>query len=197
MGYLNSLPGFCIRGENYDALVSLCNFYRAAKRTKGEARPTSMKTVHPWYGVDLIEIDAVREAVRRTFTDTILNPPAEAEVVGFKEIRVGADWIPDLDAFLADLVEIFGDVRFLFNHRDIGITARSSWWRNTGHSYSTIRGMDRRLRENSFSAMPNVFHVEYEKFIADPDHARRLAKFLEVPFDVEAYRGVLDRRHSY
>jgi hypothetical protein len=197
MGYLNSLPGICIRGENYDALVHLCNFYRAAKRTKGEARPTSMKTVHPWYGVDSIEIDAVRDAVRKTFTETILNPPDDARVIGFKEIRVGAEWIPDLDAFLADLVEIFGDVCFLFNHRDIGATARSSWWTNTNHSYSTIRGMDRRLRENSFTSAPNAFHVEYEELIAGPEHARKLAEFLGVPFDPEAYRVVMARRHSY
>lgn len=197
LGYLNTLPGFCIRGENYNALFHLCNFYRSIKRTTGEVGKKSMQPVHPWYGVDLIEIEAVREAARRTFTETVLNPPADAKVVGFKEIRIDWNWITDFDTFLEDVVEIFGDVKIIFNHRDLEDTSRSRWWKDTAHSYATIRGMDQRLRENRFAAMPNVFHVEYEELIAGPDHARKLAEFLDVPFDAPAYNQVMATPHSY
>ncbi len=197
MGYLNSLPGFCIRGENYNALAHLCSFYHAARETKGQVAKKSMLPVHPWYGADLIQPEEVRHAIRRTFVDTVLKPPADAKVVGCKEIRINWNEIKDLDAFLADVVEIFGDVKIIFNHRDILSTSKSSWWKDTAHSYATIRGMDQRLRENRFAAAPNAFHVEYEELVAGVEHARKLTEFLGVPFDPAAYEKVMATRHSY
>lgn len=197
MGYLNSLPGFCIRGENYNALAHLCNFYRAARGTTGQVAKKSMLPVHPWYGADLIKAGEVRDAIRKMFVDTILNPPADAKIVGCKEIRINWNEIPDLDAFLADVVEIFGDVKIIFNHRDVLATSKSSWWRDTAHSYATIRGMDQRLRNNRFASAKNAFHVEYEELIKGPEHARKLTEFLGVPFDAKTYEKVMATRHSY
>lgn len=197
MGYLNSLPGFCIRGENYNALAHLCSFYRSAKDTKGQVAKKSMLPVHPWYGADLIKPDEVRDTLRKTFVETILKPPADAKVVGCKEIRINWNEIKDLDGFLAEVTEIFGDVKIIFNHRDILATSQSSWWKDTAHSYATIRGMDQRLRDNRFASGENAFHVEYDELVKGPDHARQLTEFLGVPFDPEAYKKVMETRHSY
>lgn len=197
MGYLNSLPGFCIRGENYNALSHLSEFYRSVKMTTGQVAKKSMQPVHPWYGADLIRIDEVKKAVRDMFVDTVLRPPADATVVGCKEIRIGWNEIADIDVFLSEVIEIFEDVKIIFNHRDILATSKSSWWKDTAHSYATIRAMDQRLRENKFADAPNVFHVEYEELIKGPEHARKLNGFLGVPFDRAAYEKVLATRHSY
>lgn len=197
MGYLNSLPGFCIRGENYNALAHLCSFYHSAKETTGQIAKKSMLPVHPWYGADLIKAEEVREAIRRSFVETILKPPLDAKVVGCKEIRINWNEVPDLDTFLTEVVEIFGDVKFIFNHRDIGATSNSSWWKDTAHSYATIRGMDERLRGNRFANADNAFHVEYEELVKGPEHARELTEFLGVPFDSAAYEKVMATRHSY
>lgn len=197
MGYLNSLPGFCIRGENYNALAHLCSFYRSAKETKGQIAKKSMLPVHPWYGADLIKPELVKDSIRRTFVDTILNPPEDAKFIGCKEIRINWNEIKDIDVLLEDIIEIFEDVKIIFNHRDILATSKSSWWKDTAHSYATIRGMDQRLRENRFASAENVFHVEYEELTKGPDHARKLTEFLGVRFDPESYRKVMETRHSY
>ncbi|MDG4675988.1 sulfotransferase [Shinella sp. 838] len=197
MGYLNSLPGFCIRGENYNALAHLCNFYRSAKETKGQVAKKSMLAVHPWYGADLIKPDEMRSTLRKIFVESILNPPADTKVVGCKEIRINWNEIKDFDAFLSDVTEVFGDVKIIFNHRDILATSKSSWWKDTAHSYATIRSMDQRLRDNAFAASPNAFHVEYEELVKGPEHARKLTEFLGVPFDPETYKKVMETRHSY
>lgn len=197
MGYLNSLPGFCIRGENYNALSHLTDFYRAAKKTTGQVGKKSMQPVHPWYGADLIKISEVKEAVRDTFVNTILKPPSDATVIGCKEIRVNWNEIADIDVFLTEVMEIFDDAKIIFNHRDILATSKSSWWKDTAHSYATIRAMDQRLRENMYAKAPNVFHVEYEELIKAPEHARKLTEFLGVPFDRPSYEKVLATRHSY
>lgn len=197
MGYLNSLPGFCIRGENHNALAHLCGFYRAAKETTGKVAKKSMLPVHPWYGADLIKPDEVSDTLRKAFVETILKPPADATVIGCKEIRINWNEIEDFDAFLTDVLEIFEGAKIIFNHRDILATSKSSWWKDTAHSYATIRSMDQRLRDNRFTNAPNIFHVEYEELIKGPEYARKLAEFLGVPFDGSVYKKVMETRHSY
>jgi len=197
MGYLNSLPGVCVRGENHNALFHLCSFYQAAKATRGQIGKKSMLPIHPWYGADLVDLEEVRSQIRKIFTQTILNPPAEATLIGCKEIRIDWGQVPDLDIFLENVAEIFEGVKIIFNHRDIEATSQSKWWKDTAHSFATIRGMDQRLRNNSFAAKPNTFHVEYEELIKGPDHARELTEFLGVPFDPRAYKEVMATRHSY
>ena len=197
MGYLNSLPGFCIRGENHNALAHLCSFYRSTKETTGQVAKKSMLPVHPWYGADLIKPDEVRSTIRRMFVETILKPPEGTKTTGCKEIRINWNEIKDFDLFLEDVLEIFEGAKMIFNHRDILATSKSSWWKDTAHSYATIRGMDQRLRNNRFTTAPNIFHVEYEELTKGPDHARKLTEFLGVPFDEEVYKKVMATRHSY
>ena len=62
-GYLNALPGYCIRGENYMAVAHLCAFYRAIKASKGHTAKKSGLTVHPWYGIDDIDLTGLRHIV--------------------------------------------------------------------------------------------------------------------------------------
>ncbi len=197
MGFLNRLPGFCIRGENYMALAHLYRFHRAAENMTRQRAKTSDQPTHPWYGVDLIDASELRRKLRILFTDSILQPGPDSRVLGFKEIRIQRKDIPDLDDFLAWLEETFVDVKFIFNHRRISDTAKSKWWRDTPHSHAIIHGMDRRLRESRFAAARNVFHVQYEDFVSDPSHAADLAKFVGAQFDEDAYRQVLATSHSY
>jgi hypothetical protein len=198
MGYLNSLPGFCIRGENYNALTHLCAAYRSARQTRGQIAKKSMQAVHPWYGADLVDLDRMRQSIRDTFVDTFINPPAGTRVVGCKEIRINRNDLEDFDAFLEDLQDVFGeDVKIVFNHRDIAATSQSGWWKETAHAYATIRAMDQRLRSSRFAGAKNVFHVEYEELIKGPEHARALTAFLGMKFDAGTYDSVMATRHSY
>lgn len=196
-GYLNSLPGLCIRGENYMALANLIEFYASVIHATKQRSKRSNSVTHPWYGVDSIDEDEVREGVRNLFTNTVLKPELNSHTIGFKEIRIQHRDISDFDCLLERIVEVFCDVKFLFNHRDIEQTAKSKWWKETAHSHSIIRSMDNRLRKSKYSASANVFHVQYEQFISNPQHVRELTNFLDCDFDEEAYRNVLETRHSY
>jgi len=196
-GYLNALPGCCVRGENYMALSHLCAFYRSLKLAKGHMAKKSGQPTHPWYGVDEIDLTSALRKVRDLFVDEVLRPPAEASVVGFKEIRINASDIPDFDGFLDDLVEIFEDVKFVFNHRRIADVAKSKWWGQTLQSHARIRSMDMRLERSKYVGSDRVFQVYYERFIGEPDHARDLAQFLGMAFSEKSYRNVLSVQHSY
>ena len=196
-GYLNRLPGFCIRGENHMALADLCGFYNSIEQSLEQRSKKSGSPTHPWYGVDLIELEEVRTSVRDLFTQTVLKPEADHHTLGCKEIRIQQRDLPDFDGFLDQLMTIFQDVKFLFNHRKIEDTAQSMWWRDTAHSAATIRAMDDRLRYSRHAGASNVFHVQYEDLIKDTDHAQALTRFLGTDFNEDIYREVLATRHSY
>ncbi len=196
LGYLNSLPGYCIRGENYMALGHLCQFYRAVKDTTGQVAKKTHLPTHPWFGAEKIDLEKVKAGIRELFVSTVLNP-GDATSVGCKEIRIRRNEIEDFDAFISDVLEIFGDVKIIFNHRNIADTSKSKWWKETAHSYSIIKSMDDRMRTGSFANSPQVFHVEYEKLVSDPEHAADLTHFLGAPFDEATYRQVLATQHSY
>lgn len=196
-GYLNSLPGCCVRGENYMALAGLIDFYRSVQKSLDQRAKTSNSPVHPWYGVDEIDLNEVRRGARDLFTRTVLNPGADDDLIGCKEIRIQPRDLPDFDGFLDSLLEIFCEVKFVFNHRRLADTAKSKWWRDTAHSHAMLRAMDDRLRFSRHAGSERVFHVQYEDLIGDPRHAEALTQFLNKPFDMRRYREVLDTRHSY
>lgn len=196
LGYLNSLPGYCVRGENYMALGHLCQFYRSVKNTTGQIAKKTHLPTHPWFGAEKIDLDKVRSGIRDLFVDTVLNP-GSATTVGCKEIRIRRNEIEDFDGFISDVFEIFGDVKIIFNHRNVADTAKSKWWKGMAHSYPLIKSMDDRMRLSAFANSPGVFHLEYEKFVSDPKHAEELTHFLGAPFDAGVYREVLATRHSY
>lgn len=196
-GYLNAMPGVCIRGENYMAIAHLCAFYRSIKAAKGHTAKKSGMTVHPWYGIDDIDLEGLRERIRDMFVTNVLCPPEGTRVVGFKEIRINFNEVPDFDGLLDDIVEIFGDVKFVFNHRRVSDVARSKWWEHTLQSHARVRSMDMRLERSRYSQTGKVFHVHYERFISDPSHARALSEFVGVAFDKRIYEQILAVKHSY
>ncbi|WP_162009476.1 sulfotransferase [Labrenzia sp. CE80] len=196
-GLLNALPGCCIRGENYMALAHLNAFYGSLKKSKAHMAKKSGQPTHPWYGVDDIDLASARQKVRDLFVDEVLRPPQDAFVVGFKEIRINVTDIPDLDGFLDDLVEIFEDVKFVFNHRRITDVAKSKWWGQTLQSHARIHSMDMRLERSRHVGTDRVFQVYYERLVAEPQHAKELADFLGLAFSERTYRKVMSVRHSY
>lgn len=196
-GYMNALPGGCIRGENYMALAHLCAFYKSLKLSKGHITKKSGQPTHPWYGIEEIDLESARRSVRDLFINEVLRPPPSAHIIGFKEIRINGTDIPDFDGFLDDLVEIFENVKFVFNHRRIADVAKSKWWGETLQSHAIIRSMDVRLERSKYARTDRVFQVYYERFIAEPDHAKALTEFLGLKFDEKIYRDTMAVQHSY
>jgi len=198
MGYLNKLPGVCIRGENKGALIPLWRHYRdvqgiADARGRG---PAELPT-HPWYGMNALDVAAVRRDLAAYITRHFCLPPEGAHIVGFKEIRYTPEWIDDLDDFLAFLFELFGGARLVFHVRSPVEAARSGWWAKVPGAEYRLAAVRERFAASRFANDPRVIHTEYERFIADPGEAVRLAEFLGVPPQVDAWVSALAERHSY
>src|SRR5690606_25612278 len=72
MGLLNSIPGYCIRGENNNALHSLFGFNLRIAEARRSSLKNSERPGHPWFGLNLIDPDALQRAQRDLVVNQVL-----------------------------------------------------------------------------------------------------------------------------
>ncbi len=206
---LNSIPGYCIRGENANALYHIVKLIDAFQREqnlqmrkdqlagKGRFVPELGQPSDPWYGAELIDIDGTARRLLNVFCREILQIPPETRVAGFKEIR----YLQDLN-FMPRQLEImqqfFPKARILFLTRDHAQVADSSWWR--GHEKDNL--MPRLARADAaFAAYAeshkNCFRLDYATYAEGPEGLRPLFDFLGEPMDVEKVAAVLGQRLTH
>lgn len=197
MGLLNSLPGYCIRGENGNALYKLYEFDKRLQLSLSEAGniKNSVRPTHPWFGLHQLNMPQLRADLRDTFTRNVLTPEKGARVSGFKEIRFSESEVPDLEGYLAFVREVFAPCKIIFNHRKMDNVAKSGWWGNMPKALEKLQFMEDRF--NAIPASDSVYHFSYDALVADPTYARGLMEFLGERFDETAVRNLLSVRHSY
>lgn len=208
---LNSIPGYCIRGENGNLLYHLArgtliptkldNFIW---RREDIARPPKAQRpflagiigtpADPWYGAEAVDPERLGRALADVFVREVLHPPEGTRVAGFKEIRWHEDarFFPD---FLRIVRRIFPRARFLFQTRDHEAVARSRWW-GTKPRDAVLAELAR--AEALYSAFmaenPECSClVRHEDYAAGPEAARKIFDFLGEPFDPDRVAAVLGR----
>jgi len=195
MGLLNAIPGYRIRGENYNALYRL---YQADEAlTRACDRFSSADHLRPrdaWYGTPLVRPEHFRAEVVGAFVRHVLRPEPGDRVLGFKEIRYTPAHLDDLSAYLAFLRRAFPDAKIVFNHRDPVAVARSAWWADVPDAEDKVRAADARLL--GFPADERHFHFRYDDIDAGLGHVRELLRFLGEEVDERTLREVLATRHS-
>ncbi|KAF0674594.1 sulfotransferase [Profundibacterium mesophilum] len=196
---LNGLEGYCIRGENNNALFHAARAWHAlvgAEPVQG-LRRTGETTGpdHPWYGAETVDTEAFGAAMARAFLADVLRPPAGTRVAGFKEIRFhhcGGY----LDAYLDFILRFVPDPRFVFNTRDHAATARSGWWaamdpdavkRELDIAEACFARMRERLGERAIA-------VHYDDYVADIAALEPLFAFLGDRPDKRTVARVMGRR---
>ena len=195
MGLLNAIPGYRIRGENYNTLYRL---YQAdAAVAKARDRFSAADHLLPqssWYGAPRMREHAYRAALVSAFVTNVLRPEPGDRVIGFKEIRYTPLHIADLDDYLAFLREAFPGCKIILNHRDPAAVARSAWWPNVPDAEDKVRAADERLL--AVPADDRHFHFFYDALHDGLDNVRALHRFLGEDFDEAAVRAVLGTRFS-
>ena len=54
MGVLNSIPGYCLRGENYGTFIHTYRAFGALRASKTKFGATALESTSPLYGADQI-----------------------------------------------------------------------------------------------------------------------------------------------
>lgn len=196
---MNGLEGYCIRGENNNALFHLARSWHAlvsaepidGLRRTGETTGPD----HPWFGAETVDTDRYGRTLAHGFLSDVLRPPPGTRVAGFKEIRfhhAGGH----LDAYIDFMTRFVPDLRFVFNTRDHAATARSGWWaamdpaavaRELKLAEACFDRMRARLGERAIS-------LHYDDYVADPAALEPLFAFLGARLSPDKRDRLLGRR---
>lgn len=189
---IGKAPGFYIAGENKDALFGLydsCRSVTYAKRHFGRSVTTSG---NPWYGSERLDPVQYARKLSELFVNEVIKPPAEAEVVGFKEIRY-IEYPKLLGDYLGFMKHCFQPAQFVFSTRNPEAVANSSWWK--GRSKEQVIEMIRDFEESTdqfASANPDIcYKISYEDFTADIQTLMKLLRFLKAELSEEVVKEIL------
>ena len=206
---LNSIPGYCIRGENANASLHIArmihitrtemNFSerrdRLATRRAGRPIP-GYKTLEtpkdPWYGAEYVDPGRLGRGLFDTFVREMLHLPEGVRVGGFKEIRYVND-LRFLPHHLAILQEFFPGAKLILQTRAHAEVAKSGWW-----AQKDPRELARHLAaaDAAFHAYrdgrADCFHLDYACYRQGAEALRPLFDFLDEPFDAGQVQAVLD-----
>jgi hypothetical protein len=196
---LNAIPGYCIRGENGNALSGLARSWHqlsSAEPRKGlKARSTPSTPEEPWYGAELIEPWRYGNFLANVFVREVLALPKDTRVGGFKEIRFHTEPV-FFPLYLGFIRKFFPKARFLFNTRDHDAVLKSGWWAEMDATRARAQlEQAEALFAAQIAAHPATsLRLRYEDYDGKPDGLRPLFEFLGEPFDAGLVAGILARR---
>lgn len=198
-GILNTIDGVVLRGENDNVFF---DFYKAYNKLVDLKKQRS-KAVEPnnaWYGICLVdekELLARFHELAKTILLADKCDEAATTTYGFKEIRYSLAG-DDFGNYLDFLSQLFPNVAFIFNTRDLQDVASSGWWKD-GDRTSVIGELE--ALEARFSAYAgertNCFSIRYEDVLAKGEQLRKLFNFLGAEYQPEVIEATLNTPHSY
>jgi hypothetical protein len=195
---LNSLPGWCIRGENADAFgafaTAWANLADEPVVTRLERNQPRTPPDHPWYGGEALSAARMGATLARLFTDEVLRPPPGTRVAGFKEVRWGA--LPGGIARSLRFAEaFFPDSRFVFNTRDHAQVLRSAWWASRPEPEVRAMLADWEAQFDTEAALrpDRTIRLHYNDWSSHPEGLRPLIEWLGEDFDPATVAAILAR----
>ncbi|TNE65697.1 MAG: glycosyltransferase [Alphaproteobacteria bacterium] len=197
---LQSFDGYCIRGENENALWEIFQAVRrlSSVRQRFDVRQ-SVPPHGPWYGADEIDIEAYAARLVDAFVAEVLRPPADTRVAGFKEIRYGELEAGDLVAFLDFIRTRFEPVKIIFNTRDWQGVSKSGWWRgmDTDEVRAVVERSDKVFADYAARHADRCCVVRYDAYVASPEALRPVFDLLGEDYDEGLVARLLGNRLSH
>lgn len=179
---LNTIPGYCIRGENGGMVTSLVDGCLALERARSGLRRADRTQRDPWFGIQEADPDAFRKGLADLFVQTVLRPPPDCRTIGFKEVRYTPDNLgDDLFGEVTDfLLSKFEDARIVFNTRDAAEVAHSGWWakRPADKVIPLIEHTNMRFAEAHARNPDSTFLIDYADYDGQPEGLVRLLDWL-------------------
>lgn len=193
---LQAIPGYFIRGENMNMLLPLYQASVAAHTTRYTHGKNPHKPDYPWYGADEVVPERFTKRLLETFEEEILQPPEDARVVGFKEIRFHEAGPEHFEPFLNFIHDNFPGCKFIFNTRPWEEVARSGWWATMRPERvkQIITGAEALYADYLSKYPERGIHMQHEITREDPAAFKPLFEFIGEDYDAEAVAAVAARR---
>jgi hypothetical protein len=204
-GLLNSLPGYLIRGENYNFLYPIfLSYTKIVEAKKSHGGESADSETDPWWGVNDVCVDTYVSDIRRLVDNVLIGEgKPKPRVYGFKEIRY--PWVTkqgDLSEYLSFIRMLYPKSRFIMNYREHEDVLRSGWWARRD-SEEKLKGrellekFEADTRSYVRSNSDFCFEINYEDLCSISANLRQLFDFIGEPYEEERVKRVLATRYSY
>lgn len=198
MKALNCIEGACIRGENGGLLLPLAETFALSKAARRRHARDSRDDTRPWYGADQIRCQKFGAGLARAFTRSVLSPPDDARVAGFKEIRYTSDLLTDeaFDAVMTFMLTCFEDPRIVFLTRNPAQVADSAWWHDRDRDVvmDVLEHTVHRFQVAHEDFPERTYLIDHATFDGNPEGLRPLLAWLGEDAAPEALAEALSGR---
>jgi len=190
---LRTIPGTCLRGENYNTLSHLYRAYVSALETRSLQGKIPRDEKSAWYGAERVEPNDFADALVDCFIEQIIRPQPSVRWIGFKEIRF-YELGNELGKFLDFIGTFFPNARFVFNTRPWEDVARSAWFakKPAEEVRNHVTEMDARFADYCSRHPETTFAVEYRQYSKNTRSLKALFEFLDEDFDLGKCQEVAD-----
>ena len=183
MKFLNSIDGYCIRGENNGILSHFAAGIQMLRQAQADQENSKQTPDAPWYGLHDTNTKSIAKGIADLFTREVLRPHDGARAIGFKEIRFTPEDISDedYDAVIDFMAAEFPNSRFIFNTRNWRQVVRSGWWRlrpDLGRLRACIEQSDARFKNSKELLGDRAFLIDFSEFKGKPEGFRTLLDWL-------------------
>ncbi|WJS86333.1 hypothetical protein [Paracoccus sp. TOH] len=199
---MNSIDGYCIRGENGGVLSHISRAYHDLQDSSPiwglKASSKASPGDHPWFGGERIDATAFGKSMCKAFVDNILSLPSGTRVGGFKEIRYHTLG-EYLDRHLEFISHFFPNSRFIFNRRNLESVARSGWWKeqDTKEVIRKLGAADLRFERYVSAHRGSSMLMEYDDYKDDPAALKPLYNFIGEKFEYQTVSDVLKKKLTH
>lgn len=181
---LQSINGYFMRGENANALWPLFQSIKRIEQAKIDHGYREIEAKGPWFGINAVDPDRYAQRLVNIFVEEIIQPPEDARVIGFKEIRFH-EAEGEFDEYLEFIANHFSPARFVFNLRNWQDVAKSGWWKNCDPDMvkALVEKSDAQFLSFAEKHPDSCFVAQYEEYVGEPNYWRKLFDFLGETFD--------------
>lgn len=199
---LNALPGYYIRGENNNILMSIFHTWKSFQHAyslssmidQGHPIPPD----NPWYGIENTRAELLAHEMVKSFINHVLCPPPDAQVLGFREIRY-YEAGDNFEEYLNFIHMHFPNCRFIFNTRNHADVIKSGWWQKS-YAKDPDAVMDKLTRSDTYFESYQAKYpdrsllVRYDNYTTDQTLFYDLFEFLGETYDADLVAGIMKRR---
>jgi hypothetical protein len=200
MNVINSIDGFCIRGENNGILSSIQRAVADADYGNRMGRIDASWHV-AWDGAENIDVLSFGKTLVSAFEQHVLRCPLDATAIGFKEIRYEQmSRTRQLLDFMLD-ERFFSNPRIIFNIRSNVTSVINSrkrvGWSVGGGDETRLRTLFESFKEIARVRWKRCCVVDYDDYSARPEAFMRLFDFLGQPFDLQRVTNIMSHHLSH
>lgn len=195
---VGSIENCHIAGENNNALFGLYQSYTSLNNAKRRFGQNYTNYDEPWYGADLFGPERYGRKLVRMFIDEVLNPPENASIIGFKEIRYFENPGYFLQ-FLKFIKHFFAPAKYIFNVRDCQEVSKSGWWKEQSEDSVCNQIMkNNEMMEEFISLFPEAcIKVNYNEYTKNHLSLESVYDFLGREFDPIAVTNILSKKLTH